>query len=324
MLAGVLEVEGALPALRSLTIGFPLTPGVPAKLARALARGAAPALQHLNFQFLVENDEDLNPLADMVEARARLAGCCRLQTFEANKIWLEYGSLPTRTRLLRALLPSLHKLSPFTWNPAFDSCFIDTRPPCLETLRVYAVDDASVPSRGVLESVPLLSEFGIWHVNMNLGGDALQPLIAALCGGIGLQKLESIIFAGFDLNHVLFNVFLESLGGSACGEGLLRMSFEGCEIGVERMRVLAGLLRRDLLPSLEALLFYHCVGIEDEGVVALADALRDGKQTSLRELELESVRVCDVGIGALASVIRSGRMERLNNLMKASPTRLLR
>lgn len=45
---------------------------------------------------------------------------------------------------------------------------------------MYALDDASVPSRGVLESAPMLKEIHIFKYSKTLGGDALQPLIAVL------------------------------------------------------------------------------------------------------------------------------------------------
>lgn len=38
-------MEGALSALKTLTVDFQLTPGVPSMLAWALGKGAAPALK---------------------------------------------------------------------------------------------------------------------------------------------------------------------------------------------------------------------------------------------------------------------------------------
>lgn len=125
--------------------------------------------------------------------------------------------------------------------------------------------------------------------------------------GLGLLNLEKITFGGCDLNHVLFNVFLESLGTSACGKRMLQLSFETCEIGVERMRILADFLRRDSFPALETLDFYKCEHIGDEGIVALAEALQDAQRTFLRDLELKGVGMSDTGI-------RARRMGLLNRL----------
>jgi len=181
-------------------------------------------LKHLHIGFLKENDEDLSSLADMVEARARIPGCQGLKTFETREGWLDRGSLATRVRLLRVLLPSLQELAFFIWDSAFHPCFIETQPQYLEALRVYALDDASVPSRGVLESAPMLKEIHILKYSKTLGGDASQPLIAVLRLGLGLLNLEKITFGGYNLNHVLFNVFIESFGTSACGERMLQLS----------------------------------------------------------------------------------------------------
>lgn len=154
-------MEGALPALKTLTVDFPLTPGVTSMLARALRKGAIPALQHLQIGFLRETDEDLSSLADMVEARVKIHGCQGLKTFVTREGWLDHGSLSTRVRSLRALLPSLHELAFFIWDSAYHPCFIETRPQYLEALRVHALDDASTPSRGLLESAPMLKEIHI-------------------------------------------------------------------------------------------------------------------------------------------------------------------
>jgi hypothetical protein len=47
ILAGALEVDGALPALNILEVNLPTTPHVVAKLAAALMGGALPLLEHL-------------------------------------------------------------------------------------------------------------------------------------------------------------------------------------------------------------------------------------------------------------------------------------
>lgn len=150
---------------------------------QALSGGSSPALQHFSVDFATLNDEDLTPLADMVEARARIPGCRRLKTFAANWDWLDRGSLATRIRLLRVLLPSLKRLDrfaldPFTWNPAFEPCFIETRPLYLEGLHVKLVDDETVPSRDVLEAALDLKGILLESKSDRRGDRALQPIMA--------------------------------------------------------------------------------------------------------------------------------------------------
>lgn len=58
--------------------------------------------------------------------------------------------------------------------------------------------------------------------------------------------------------------------------------------------------------------------IQDEGVVALEEALRDAPQIGLTELklanvEMANVEMSDVGIGAMASLVHQGRMGRMLN-----------
>ena len=70
LLAQALEKDGAL---RALKIHCSLAHGGYSKFARALARGTAPQLQDLSFSFL-GNTDDMDAVADMLEARARIPG----------------------------------------------------------------------------------------------------------------------------------------------------------------------------------------------------------------------------------------------------------
>lgn len=140
-LAEALQVDGALPALKTFDIILPNTPSFLLKLARALMGGAVPLLEHWNLRQRSVTGEDMNTLADMLEARAGIPNCQRLQTFDANfGSWLDNASPDTQIRLLRALLPSLKELGKFQWNAAFDPCFRDVRPH-LEILRVRPAND---------------------------------------------------------------------------------------------------------------------------------------------------------------------------------------
>lgn len=81
-LAGSLELDGALPLLRALCVDCSLTPGALPILARALAGGTSPLLQHLSL--LGDEDEDMDIIADMLETRASISGCKGLECFEGT------------------------------------------------------------------------------------------------------------------------------------------------------------------------------------------------------------------------------------------------
>lgn len=81
-LIGALEIDGALPMLRRLSVNLYRPPGAILQLARALARGTPPLLTDLTIEYCETND--LEALADMMEARARLPGCQRLRDFKTK------------------------------------------------------------------------------------------------------------------------------------------------------------------------------------------------------------------------------------------------
>lgn len=156
ILAGALEVDGALPALKILEVNFPSTPHVLAKLAEALVGGTLPLLEHLELHQNDDlTDEDRVLVANMVERRAQIPGCHGLTDFRSNNYWLGEGT-PGEFRLLRALLPSLVTFAgDFQWHAALDSCFRDICPPNLEVLKV-GVSNEAFPSLRVFEAAPAL------------------------------------------------------------------------------------------------------------------------------------------------------------------------
>ena len=79
LLAGALELHGALPALRSLSLHCMGTHGVLSALASALVGGTSPELQELECTSFTEIE--LVFLAEVLEARARIPGCKRLERF---------------------------------------------------------------------------------------------------------------------------------------------------------------------------------------------------------------------------------------------------
>ena len=310
ILAGALEVDGTLPALKKLVIKFRSTPRVLAKLAEALVGGALPLLEHLDLYQNDLTDDDLNLVADMVEKRARIPGCQQLKTFEVNYGWLREAS-PVKIRLLRALLPSLKSLSGFVrWHADFDPCFRGICPPHLEVLDVH-IDDEAFPSLEVLEAAPALKKIKFDSYSM---GVVFQPVIAALHRGIGLQKLQDIHITDCVIGDANFGDFLQALKGSGCADRMMVLSFWNCGIGVEGARALANLLRRDELPALEVLSLIDNAEMGDEGVAALASGLGEAPRTMLTHLDLTYVGMGDVGMTALASVIHQGRMQEIQDL----------
>ena len=143
LLAGAPEVDGALAKLRTLQVYGTLPGGIPV-MARVLAGGAAPVLRRFFFDDTGSTEGDMLFLADIIEARARIPGCERLQVIDGkNRNWLDEVPRPTRIRLLRALLPTSIKLPFFTWCRALQACFCERQAPYLTTLDVCLGDDVA-------------------------------------------------------------------------------------------------------------------------------------------------------------------------------------
>lgn len=142
----------------------------------------------------------------------------------------------------------------------------------------------------------------------------LQPVIATLHRGVGLQSLERISVSGFALGDVGFTEFLAALEGSGRAQQIVMLSFWGCNIGVERARALADLLSRGVLPALKSICLAWNTLLGDQGVVALLGAVQEVPHRSLSELDLSNVGMCDGGMATLASAVQDGCMGRLMSL----------
>jgi len=96
LLAGTLEAEKALPALNILKFNCTFMPDGLPTLARALASGSAPQLHSFYFNDIHCQKSDLNPIADIIEARARIPGCRKFRYFDGKlNIWFDRALLPT-------------------------------------------------------------------------------------------------------------------------------------------------------------------------------------------------------------------------------------
>ena len=82
LLAGALEVEGALPELTELDLNSRLAPDGLVKVAGALKGGAAPLLRKL--RLALYKRDGLESITGMLEARASVPGSKRLEHFEGG------------------------------------------------------------------------------------------------------------------------------------------------------------------------------------------------------------------------------------------------
>lgn len=300
LLAAALEMEGTLLALSELKVKCDLEVGGLSRLTKALACGNAPLLQHFYVKWADFWEHELVSIAEMVEARARISGCKKLETFRrASNVdddWFMSAAIETQIRLLRALLPSVKELPLFEWNQAHESCFLDAQATYLTTFHINLEEWADVFSCGVLEAAPALVEIKIGSEgSIKLGGTALQAVSEALRHG-ALQKLKDFELCACTLGGREFSVFMKVLEESGCAKRLLRLSFSNCDIRTEGVRTLADLLNRDTFPALKKLHFIDHPSITNEGVMALAEALLRTTQTQLTELCL-----CGVSYGRCRS-----------------------
>lgn len=216
---------------------------------------------------------------------------------------------------MRALLPSVE----FFKELPFEPCFRELQPPLLEDFCVGVKEDGGAfPSVEMLEALPAVRKLELKYIGESYEGsdvdaEAFQPVIAALRRGIGLQTLQEVSLKSCVLGEG-FKDFVHALEGSSCANHLVALSFSFCRVDLEGARALADLIRYDGLPALENLNLRGKRGIQDEGVVALADSLRKAPRTRLKLLNLNKVRMCDLGMAAFASTVHQGRMERLKHL----------
>lgn len=112
----------------------------------------------------------------MLEARARIPGCKRLATFTGDDECFDGALLVTRIRLLQVLLPSVKTLGRYTWNQAFEPCFLEARAPYRTDFKVWLEDEEHVFSSGVLEATPAIEAIDVdSKINRPLGGAVSRP-----------------------------------------------------------------------------------------------------------------------------------------------------
>lgn len=248
----------------------------------------------------------------MIEARARLPECKRLEYFdlELGWCWLNHVWPATQVRLLRALLPSLKKFGTFKWQSAYEQYFLESKAPRLEDFRCQCEHFGSVFLSKTLEAAPALLRIEVGCDNSTIGGAVLQAISAALRHR-ALQNLQELELRGCHCVDGEFGGFVDALEGYGCPTRLRAFSFTGCEVDHDGMRAFADLLAQDGFPALKSLNFSFNRGVTDVGVVALANALSSATRTFLIHLSLASMKIGDEGIVALASLVEQDRFKQL-------------
>lgn len=309
-MAAALGLEGALPALKSLSVAYQLTHNGLSNLARALTGGTSPQLQDLSIGSFGKA-YDMVSIADMLEARASILGCARFEDLSVNNYrWFGGASLETQIRLLRVLLPSIWNLSRLSWKRGFGDCFCEVKAPFITELELSA-DEGNISdfSWKVLEAVPALESIDI----CGGGTSFLKPVSTALRHG-ALQNLVNFTLE----QYVRVEVgdiweFADALEHSVCATQLESLHFRSCQLMEEMVRAVAGPLSRGAFPALTDLTFSDD-DIRDEGTVILAKALLNAKQTCLQSLNLSKVGMGDAAVAALVSVVQQGRFDELYEL----------
>lgn len=173
ILLGALKVDGAMPMLESLTASSPLTPEKVVEVTQSLTRGVVPHLKKIVF-YGYSDALTLESFSLALQIRATIPGCRGLEHCKVGSVWnwLDNASLETKTRFLRALLPSVKELPPLFWNQAFDPCFLEAPAPYLTSLDIRVEEDGAVFSSGVLEAAPAL-------LQINIGTRNYQTLLNA-------------------------------------------------------------------------------------------------------------------------------------------------
>lgn len=185
----------------------------------ALASDTAPRLEKIHFNGVRLNDADLDAIAAMLEARARIVGCKRIECLKYSQGDFDRASLATRIRLLRALLPSVKELPFLNWENAIESCFLELKAPYVHSFTTCLANEEAVFPENVLEAVPAIETLCIDIMNDHLlaGAAVLQPITAALQRG-SLQNLTMLELAGCTWNEGDSRSLFVTLQESGCAK----------------------------------------------------------------------------------------------------------
>lgn len=281
-------------------------------LAEALISGAAPSLRHLGLDFCDFEDEDVEALATMLEARAQNPDCRASE--KVDRYVFIGGSDELSDRVMRALLPSLTELKLEYWNDTYDrneSRFTSVRPPQLKRLEIQFDDNqegriAVPPSVAMLESMPALDSLSYWAnlLNPTMIVD-FEPIILALNGGVAFRNLQ----ASDAWDRMLF-----ALAGAPCALQFTTLELAYTSLSLANLSTLSTLLSENTFPMLQDLKLTS-TPLGDRGVEILVQGLlTPACGTRLTKLNLSKFEFGDQGMAALARVIREGRFELLEDI----------
>ena len=159
-------MDGALAKLVTLDIDYSWHVSL-SSLTTVLASGAAPLIRSFYFNATGCNEEDLDSIADMLEARALIPACPGFECIDGKKRhWFDQDATETHVRLLCTLLPPVKELPPITWIHCFEDSFIDMKPQYLTRIEVWFWIEESLsgtfPST-VLKAAPALESVVLFH-----------------------------------------------------------------------------------------------------------------------------------------------------------------
>lgn len=226
-LAAALRAPGALEKVEILRL---LTrpswkPGMLPVLASALASAAAPLLRVLDLNAHSPkgtfNDEDMEALSAMVEARARL-GCRPLDKIKAHDLFDGPQTVDIQDRLMVALLPSLIRFTMPMWDNDYEETFVALRPARLKKCTVVCPEMPSVP---VWEAMPNMANLNYVSYDTEFGElDDMEPLISAFVGGVAFRQLTKLCFHGMKQSAIDWVRLFAVVGRAPCAAHLTHLN----------------------------------------------------------------------------------------------------
>ena len=191
---GALQILGVLSIYLDERICFPTIE----LFAVALASGAAPSLRELvlELEYAEFEDEAIEALATMFEARAQRPACRGLEVFKCD------GRVVGNSQLMRALLPFVTKVDLYFWDGDMDDFhqdhFVSNGASQLKELNIAFLDEEGeniivAPSVAMLESMPALESLAFNTHNQSSDQLAvLEPLIFTMNRRVAFRRLQHL------------------------------------------------------------------------------------------------------------------------------------
>jgi len=166
------------------------------------------------------------------------------------------GIASSAGRLLRILLPSVVELQTFTWNRAFESCFLEVQAPDLKCITIFLENEQVNFSWNMLAAAPALVRINL--LKSWLFKKLVLQVVTSSCGFKlwCVAEHENITLHTCPLEDGdLIKDFLVALEESGCAKKMICPCLDNCEV-------------------------------DNNGVHALADFFCPGALSSLKDLEL--------------------------------------